>query len=124
MPKKVLLVDDSATTRMLHRAMVARRTNYSVICAQDGKEAVRVAASEKPDLILMDVMMPGMSGLEVCRHLRQQKSSVPIVFLTFRTAEDSMREGFESGCSAYLKKPVEEKELLQTLHRFLGEVGR
>lgn len=123
MPKKVLLVDDSATTRILHRSIVTNRTNYSVICAKNGEEAIEVATAEKPDLILMDVIMPGMSGLEVCQRLRKQKatSTVPIVMLTFRTTDDSVREGFESGCNAYLKKPVQEAELLQTLRGYLGE---
>jgi CheY-like chemotaxis protein len=123
MPKKVLLVDDSATTRLLHRTIVTKHTNYSVVCAKDGEEALKSAAAEKPDLILMDVMMPGMSGLEVCQRLRKQRTTatIPIVMLTFRTAEDCVREGFESGCTAYLKKPVQETELLKTLRVYLGD---
>ena len=122
MPKKVLLVDDSATSRLMHRIIVAKHTNYTVVCAQDGDQALKLANSEKPDLILMDIMMPGMNGLEVCRRLREQKetSSVPIVMLTFRTGKESVQRGVASGCTAYLTKPVEEKELLTTLQRYLG----
>jgi CheY-like chemotaxis protein len=106
MPKKVLLVDDSATSRLMHRSIVAKHTNYTVICAQDGNQALKLVNSERPDLILMDVMMPGMTGLEVCERLRNEKATatVPIVMLTFRTSEDSVKEGFANGCTAYLKK--------------------
>jgi CheY-like chemotaxis protein len=122
LPKKVLLVDDSATSRVMHRIIVAKHTNYTVVCAQDGDQALKLASSEKPDLILMDIMMPGLDGLEVCRRLREQKetSSVPIVMLTFRMGEESEQKGFASGCTAYLTKPVEEKKLLTTLQRYLG----
>ena len=123
MPKKVLVVDDSATSRLLYRSIVSRGTSHTVLCAQDGNQALQMVETEKPDLVLMDVMMPGMSGLQVCKRLRMRKetSELPVVMLTFRTGEDSVHEGFESGCTAYLKKPVQEAELLQTLHRYLGE---
>ena len=123
MPKKVLLVDDSATTRLMCRSIIARNTNHAVICAQDGDQALNLISSEKPDLVLMDVMMPGMSGLEVCQQLRTQRetSMLPVVMLTFRTGEESVQQGFASGCTAYLKKPVQETELLQTLKRYLGD---
>ena len=121
MPKKVLLVDDSATSRLVHRSIVTKNTNYEVVCAQDGEQALKMASSEKPDLILMDVMMPGMNGIEVCQRLRKQRetTSTPIVMLTFRTGDESVEEGFKNGCTAYLKKPVQEAELLQTLLRYL-----
>ena len=123
MPKKVLLVDDSATSRLMHRIMVAKNTDYTVVCAQDGNQALELAHSEKPDLILMDIVMPGTNGLEVCRRLRERKetSLVPIVMLTFRTGEESVQKGFASGCTAYLTKPVQETELLTTLRRYLGD---
>src|SRR5437667_6301044 len=123
MAKKVLLVDDSATTRLMNRSIVSKNTNYTVICALDGNQALKLADSERPDLILMDVMMPGMNGLEVCERLRRQKATaaVPIVLLTFRTGDDSVQEGFASGCTEYLKKPVQETELLEALHKYLGD---
>jgi CheY-like chemotaxis protein len=121
MAKKILLVDDSATTRLLCRSIVARNTAYAIVCAQDGEQALMMAGSEKPDLILMDVIMPGMTGLEVCERLRRERatSAVPIMLLTFRTADESVQEGFASGCTAYLKKPVQETELLNLLHSYL-----
>jgi CheY-like chemotaxis protein len=121
--KKILLVDDSATSLLMHRQMVARNTKYMVLSAQDGEQALKLASTEKPDLILMDIMMPGMDGLEVCQRLRRQKdtSLVPIILLTFSTGSDSVQKGFESGCTAYLTKPVQETELVKTLQRYLGD---
>jgi CheY-like chemotaxis protein len=68
-------------------------------------------------------MMPGLDGLEVCRRMRKDAatSRIPIVLLTFRVGEESVAEGFASGCTAYLKKPVEIDELVDTLRQHLGE---
>ena len=122
MAKKILIVDDSLTSRTINRILITKRAGYEVVSAQNGKEALKLVGSENPDLILMDVMMPGMDGLEVCRHLRKQEktAAIPIVLLTFQIGDESVRDGFESGCTAYLKKPVQEAELLNTLHRYLG----
>jgi CheY-like chemotaxis protein len=121
--KKILLVDDSATSRLMHRTLISQKTGHQVICAQDGSEALKLAASENPDLILMDVMMPAMDGLEVCRRLRQDERTrkVPVILLTFKTDADSVKLGFESGCNEYLKKPLEENQLLQALNRYLSQ---
>jgi CheY-like chemotaxis protein len=123
MAKKILLVEDSDTTRLSNRVMITRRTGYDVITVANGAEALKTAAAQKPDLVLMDVMMPGMDGLEVCRRMRKQEAtaSIPIVLLTFRVGEESVSEGFASGCTAYLKKPVEVEELVDTLRRHLGD---
>jgi CheY-like chemotaxis protein len=123
MAKKILLVEDSDTTRLSHRVMIARRTGYEVIAVANGAEALKLAATHKPDLVLLDVMMPGMDGLEVCRRMRKESATarVPIVLLTFRVGEESVSEGFASGCTAYLKKPVEADQLVDTLREHLGE---
>jgi len=123
--KKILLVEDSVTTRLTHRIMITKRTGYSVIAVANGIEALKVAVSEKPDLILMDVMMPEMDGLEVCRRLRKNEATfdVPIILLTFRVGDESVSEGYASGCTAYLKKPVAVDELVSTLRQHLGDAG-
>jgi CheY-like chemotaxis protein len=92
MAKKILLVEDSDTTRLTHRVMIARRTDYEIIAVANGAEALKLAATHKPDLVLMDVMMPGMDGLEVCRRMRKEPatSRIPIVLLTFRIGEESV----------------------------------
>jgi len=123
MSKKILLVEDSHTTRVAHRVMISKRTGYEVISVANGTEALKLVATERPDLVLMDVMMPGIDGLEVCRRLRKQPATahIPIVLLTFRVGEESVSEGFASGCTAYLKKPVEADELVDTLRQHLGD---
>jgi CheY-like chemotaxis protein len=123
MSKRILLVEDSDTTRLSHRIMITKRTGYDVIAVANGAEALKLAAVQTPDLVLMDVMMPGMDGLEVCRRLRKQKATaeVPIVLLTFRVGEESISEGYASGCTAYLKKPILPDELVDALRQHLGE---
>ena len=122
-PKKILLVEDSDTTRLTNRIMIAKRTGYMVVPVANGMEALKLAITEKPDLVLMDVMMPGIDGLEVCRRMRKQEvtAKIPIVLLTFRVGEESVSDGFASGCTAYLKKPVEMDELVNTLRQHLGD---
>ena len=123
MPKKILLVDDSITTRMTNRTIISRRTGHDVVCAANGPEALKMIGAERPDLVVMDVMMPGMDGLEVCRRLRKEQTTaaLPIVLLTFRVDDSSVEAGFDSGCTAYLKKPLVETDLLDVLQRYLGD---
>src|SRR5579864_2998881 len=103
--KKILLVDDSSTARLVTRLIFSQKSNYVLLSAVDGKDAVERAHAEKPDLILMDVMMPRMTGLEACRALKQDKetSKIPVILLTTRGEEAFVREGYESGCSDYLR---------------------
>jgi CheY-like chemotaxis protein len=119
--KTVLLVDDSSTTRVAHRIAISKGTNYNVVCASNGVEALEKAVSEKPDLVLMDVMMPGMDGLQVCRALRKNSATrqIPIILLSFRSEEQSVRDGYESGCTDYLMKPVQDRELITVLNKYL-----
>jgi CheY-like chemotaxis protein len=121
LPKKILLVDDSATSRLMHRMLISQKTGFQVICAKDGEEALSMLANVIPDLVLMDVMMPGIDGLEVCQRIRQGERTrrLPVILLTFKTDPDSIKLGFESGCSEYLKKPIEESQLLDVLNRYL-----
>jgi len=123
MPKKVLLVDDSATSLVMNRVVITRKTPHEVLIAESGPEGLRLAALNKPDLILLDVMMPGMDGLEVCRNLRSktETAKIPIILLTYRSGDDIVKRGFESGCTAYLNKPIEDAKLLQTVSSYLGD---
>lgn len=122
-PKKVLLVDDSSVARLVTRLIFSRRPNYVLLSAVDGQDAVERAHAEKPDLILMDVMMPRMTGLEACRVLKQDKetSKIPIILLTTRGEEQLVQEGYKSGCSDYLTNPVNDTKLLNLLKTYLGE---
>src|ERR1700719_2029983 len=121
--KKILLVDDSCTARLVNRMIFSQKTNYELISAVDGKEAVERAQRDKPDLILMDIVMPRMTGLEACRALKKDKETekIPIILLTTRGEERFVQEGYASGCSDYLTKPVNDAELLDLLKAYLGE---
>lgn len=121
--KKILLVDDSCTARLVNRMIFSQKSNYELISAVDGKEAVDRARQDKPDLILMDIMMPRMTGLEACRAIKQDKetSGIPVILLTTRGEESYVQEGYASGCSDYLTKPVNDAELLDLLKAYLGE---
>jgi len=123
MPKKVLLVDDSATSLVMNRVVITRKTPHEVLTAESGPEGLKLAALNRPDLILLDVMMPGMDGLEVCRNLRSktETAKIPIVLLTYRSGDDIVKRGFESGCTAYLNKPIEDAKLLETVTNYLGD---
>jgi CheY-like chemotaxis protein len=123
MPKKILLVDDSATSLLMNKLVITKKTPHEVLTADNGPDGLKLAESIKPDLVLLDVMMPGMDGLEVCRKMRSRTETarVPIVLLTYRSGDDIVRRGFESGCTAYLNKPLEDARLIETIQQYLPE---
>lgn len=122
MPVKVLLVDDSSTALLMGETVLKQHTPYEVVTARDGEEAVRKAVSENPDLILMDVVMPKMDGFAACREIRRQKGiqDVPIIMVTSRGEPANVETGFQSGCSAYLTKPISPTELLEVVRTLVG----
>lgn len=111
--KKILVVDDSSTIVMMQRMVLAKHA-YDVVTATDGEEAIGIAVREKPDLILMDVVMPRMNGFEACRRIRQEADiqGVPIIMVTTRGEMINVEKGFESGCTDYVTKPINPVELL------------
>ena len=120
--KKILLVDDAKTSLMMEQMILSRGT-YDFLTAKDGQEAVDLAVSERPDLILMDIMMPNMDGFEACRQLRERDETrdIPIIIVTTRGGETSKEKGFESGCNDYVAKPINSQELLSKVRKYLGE---
>ena len=120
--KKILLVDDADTILMMER-MVLNKRSYELVTAKDGEEAVIKAEEERPDLILLDVIMPKMNGFEVCQQLRQKEttSAIPIIMVTTRGEEENVETGFKSGCNDYITKPINGLELLTKVRNFIGE---
>lgn len=120
--KKILLVDDSNTVLLLHK-MTLKSTGYELLVAHDGEEAVVRARDEVPDLILMDVVMPRMNGIEACRRIREQDATrhVPIIMVTTRGEPTNVEMGFQAGCSEYLTKPFDGRELMACIRSYLGE---
>ncbi|MDE3074820.1 MAG: response regulator transcription factor [Chloroflexota bacterium] len=108
--KKVLVVDDDPILRET-LAYNLKREGYACLLAPDGPAALSLSSSEKPDLILLDLMMPGMDGLEVCRILRRD-SDVPILILTAKDDEIDKVLGLEVGADDYVTKPFSIRELL------------
>jgi len=107
---KVLLVDDDKTLLDVLRYNLEKE-NYDVVTASDGAEALELARAENPDLIILDVMLPGLDGLEVCRILRKE-TTVPIVMLTAKGEEVDRVVGLELGADDYVTKPFSVRELL------------
>lgn len=122
MPKKILLVDDSSTALLLEQ-MILQESTYQLVTARDGREAIQKAVTERPDLILMDVVMPYLNGFDACRELRRREetSAIPIILVTTRGEQQSVEHGFASGCTDYLTKPLDASELLSKVRRHLGE---
>jgi CheY-like chemotaxis protein len=120
--KKILLVDDSSTALMIERMLLSGAA-YELITARDGKEAVDKAVAERPDLILMDVVMPNMTGVEACRELRSRDATkaIPIILVTTRGEAENVEKGYASGCNDYVTKPINGLELLSKLRSQLGE---
>ena len=118
--KKILLVDDSATSLMME-TMILKAEPFELVVAKNGQQAVDIAATEHPDLILLDVVMPIMDGFEACRQLRAGEAtrSTPIIMVTTRGEEHQMEVGFESGCTDYVTKPIDGLELLAKVRNCL-----
>jgi DNA-binding response OmpR family regulator len=97
---------------------------YVVAVARDGKEGLEKASTEKPDIILLDVMLPVMSGLDVCRNLRTRGIEIPILMLTARGEETDKVVGLEVGADDYVTKPFSIKELLARIRAHLRRAGK
>jgi CheY-like chemotaxis protein len=117
---KILLVDDSSTMLIMEAMLL--RSKYEVLKATGGPQALRIAAEQKPDLILLDVVMPTMDGLETCRLLRSMEASrsIPIIMVTTRGEQKTMQAAYASGATDYLTKPINHKELLSKVAQHLG----
>lgn len=118
--KKILVVDDSFTSLMTQQGTLGA---YHVVLARNGREGIRQAITERPDLILMDVNMPGMDGFQACRWLRafEATRTTPIIFMTTRNDPQSVKVAFANGCNGYLIKPFKEDDLLNVVRKHLGE---
>lgn len=120
MARRILVVDDEVdTTRILQMGL--EQGGYQVIMAQNGAEALAAIAAELPDLILLDVDMPGMNGLQVLDHLKGDAATqhIPVVMLTAAADYHDMQRGWEHGSDLYLTKPIDPIELTSYVHTLL-----
>jgi len=120
--RTVLVVEDEAAIAEAVRARLASE-GYRVLVAGDGPNALEIAGAEHPDLVVLDLMLPGMDGLEVCREL-QRESWVPVLMLTARTEEADKVAGFAVGADDYLTKPFSLRELTVRVKAILRRIER
>jgi two-component system KDP operon response regulator KdpE len=122
MPESILVIDDDPTLLELLSAHL-ETTGYRSLTASDGPGGLRLAIAENPDLIVLDVMMPGMDGWEVCERLRE-KSAFPIIMLTAKDEEIDKLRGFRLGVDDYVTKPFSFAELVARVGAVLGRARR
>jgi len=122
--KKILLVDDAKTVLMMEQ-MILNQPEFQLITAHDGEQAVELALSETPDLILLDVIMPNMTGIEVLERLRSEPATkrVPIIMVTTRSESEYVDKARAAGCTDYVTKPLDAADLLSKVRNLLEASG-
>jgi two-component system cell cycle response regulator DivK len=116
---KILLVEDNEFNRdMLSRRL--QRRGFEIVSATDGEKGVALAASEKPDLILMDISLPGLNGWDATKQIRRNGVTTPIIALTAHAMSGDREKTLEAGCDEYETKPVELDILLSKIQALLG----
>ncbi|HTA12120.1 MAG TPA: response regulator transcription factor [Solirubrobacteraceae bacterium] len=119
---RLLVVDDEASVRDA-LALVLDLSGFEVATAADGDEAMRTLAGGSPDAVILDVLMPGVDGLEVCRRMRAAGDRTPVLMLTARTEVSERVAGLEAGADDYLAKPFAREELIARLRALLRRTG-
>jgi CheY-like chemotaxis protein len=117
---RILLVDDSPTVLILEEMVL--RWRYEVLKATSGPQALRIAADKHPDLILLDIVMPDIDGLETCRLFRtlEPTKTTPIIMVTTRGETEIVESAYLNGATDYVTKPFNQKELLEKIQRYVG----
>ena len=120
MKEKILVVEDNPRNMRLLE-MTLRAENYTLLKATDGEEAMNMATRERPDLIIMDIQLPKLDGLEVTRRLRKTETSshIPIIAITAYAMKGDREKAIEAGCNAYLSKPINTRELPRVIAEML-----
>ena len=119
---KVLIVDDEKALRM-GLSMCLSNVGFEPVEAANGKEALRMVVEHRPALVILDVMMDGLSGLEVCRILRNNPATrtIKVLFLSAKGQLKEQNEGMEAGCDYYMTKPFEYRELIKIIRKLLED---
>lgn len=121
MHRKILVVDDEKDIVRLEQTGL-KSEGYEVVTASTGREALEKVFFEKPDLILLDVMLPEIDGFEVLKRLREnpETAAIPVIMLTAKSEEADVVKGWKSGADLYITKPFELEELMETVQRILA----
>ncbi|MBK9470462.1 MAG: response regulator [Gammaproteobacteria bacterium] len=122
---RILVVDDSPTENFKISG-VLKRHGHEVLAAESGEQALQVARDSQPDLILMDIVMPGLNGFQATRQLTRDPatSAIPVVMLTAKSQEADRIWGERQGARGYLVKPVDDSVLVATISQVLAEASR
>jgi CheY-like chemotaxis protein len=121
---RILVVDDESSIRYLVKKILEKE-GHQVEEAEDGDEALQLLEGDRPDLILLDVMMPGTGGWEVCGKIkaRDELKAIPLVMFTVRTSPDSMSRSRACGAEAHINKPFDKEELIRVVESLVGRGG-
>ena len=117
--KRILVAEDNDSNYILMNYILKK--HYEYFRARNGQEAVELAETEKPDLILMDLKMPVMDGLEATRLIKAKTPDLPIVALTANSFDSDRHAALEAGCDDFLSKPINADRCIQTIAKFIGE---
>ena len=122
MTKKILIVEDNELNLKLFRDLLTAH-GYEILETNDGLEAIMLTRNERPDLILMDIQLPEISGLDITRRLKSDPSvsSIPIIAVTAFAMKDDEEKILAAGCEAYISKPISIVPFIKTVQHFLGE---
>ena len=117
--KKILIVEDDLDIRIMMEYIL--REDYDLVLCEDGRSGIDKAVEERPDLILLDIYMPGISGLEVCKAVRDNSeiSSTPVILITAGALKEEVSEGYAIGADDYIFKPFEPEELIERIEKLL-----
>ncbi len=120
--KRILLADDEEDIKTVV-AMFLEAEGYEVITAFDGLDALEKVRCDKPDLILLDIMMPVLDGFEVCKRLKENEetAAIPVVILSAAAHVESVNRGLKAGAKDYIVKPFEPETLLEKIEQFIGK---
>ena len=123
---KILVAEDEKDIRELVMFSLKGLGGFDVILAPNGEEAVKVATAEHPDLILMDVRMPKMTGYEACAKLKTIKATrdIPVIFLSAKGQDSEIRQGLSAGATQYILKPFAPDELVSQVRSVLKKLGK
>lgn len=118
---RVLIVDDSPTETYKLTSML-EKNGHAVVTAETGEDGVSIAKKEMPDIVLMDIVMPGLNGFQATRQLKKnaETANIPIIIVTTKDQETDRVWGLRQGAKAYLTKPVEEKLLMDTINEVMS----
>jgi CheY-like chemotaxis protein len=119
-PPKILIIDDSSTTRF-YMASVLQKVGYQVMAVSDGAEGFSLVLHEPPDCLIVDVVLPGMGGFEICRRLRSRAAlrSMPIIMVSTKNTPIDQAWGLRQGANRYLPKPFSEEDLVKAVNEFV-----